>query len=69
MNNINDLNQPKTPNTNKTDSSLGDKIGDAVEGIGHKISDLGMPSVGQKIHDLGDKFEKKHDDPNHPHDV
>lgn len=63
-NNTTDMNQPQT-----TKPSMTDKIGDAVEGLGHKISDMGLPSVGQKIHDLGDKMEKTHDDPNHPHDV
>lgn len=65
--NSTDLNQPQGANNQKT--SVSDKIGDAVEGLGHKISDMGLPSVGQKIHDLGDKMEKTHDDPNHPHDV
>lgn len=49
--------------------SLRDKLGDAVEKIGHKISERGAPGVGQKIHDLGDKIEGSHDNPNHPHDV
>lgn len=65
--NTTDMNQSQNTNTEK--SSLTDKIGDAVEGLGHKISDMGLPSVGQKIHDLGDKMEKTHNDPNHPHDV
>jgi hypothetical protein len=65
--NLNDINQPQTPNSKK--SSLTDKIGEGLEKVGHKISDLGMPSVGQKIHDLGDKMEETHDDPTHPHDV
>lgn len=65
--NLNDINQPETPNSKKT--SLTDKIGEGLEKVGHKISDMGMPSVGQKIHDVGDKLEKTHDDPNHPHDV
>lgn len=68
--NFNDMNrtQPADATASKK-PSVSDKIGDAVEGIGHKVSDMGMPSVGQKIHDLGDKLEKNHDDPNHPHDV
>ncbi len=57
----------KTPADSKT--SLTDRIGNAVEGLGHKVSDMGMPSIGKKIHDLGDKIETDHDDPNHPHDV
>lgn len=67
--NINDMNQTPMSDSTSKKSSLTDKIGDAVEGIGHKVSDMGMPSVGQKIHDLGDRMEKNHDDPNHPHDV
>ncbi len=48
---------------------LRDRLGDAIEKVGHKISEAGMPGVGQKIHDLGDSLEKKHDNPDHPHDV
>jgi len=44
-----------------------DKVGDAVERAGHKISDAGMPKTGQKIHDLGDKIERSHQNPDHPH--
>ena len=47
--------------------SISDKIGDAVEKVGHKISDAGAPKIGQKIHDLGDKIEKSHKNPAHPH--
>ena len=46
-----------------------DRVGDAVEKVGHKISDAGAPKVGQKIHDLGDRLEKDHQNPGHPHDV
>ena len=46
-----------------------DKVGDMVEGLGHKVSEAGAPGLGQKIHDLGDKLEEKHDNPSHPHDV
>lgn len=44
-----------------------DKVGDAIEKVGHKISDAGAPKIGQKIHDLGDKIENTHKNPNHPH--
>lgn len=44
-----------------------DKVGEAVEKLGHKVANAGMPSTGQKIHDLGDKIEKTHRNPNHPH--
>ncbi len=50
-------------------SSLGDRVGDMVEKIGHKVSEAGAPGIGQKIHDLGDKLEKSHKNPNHPHKV
>ena len=66
--NINDINQPQSTTTNN-DTSVSDRVGDAIEGLGHKISEVGMPGLGKKIHDLGDKMEKTHDDPNHPHDV
>lgn len=54
---------------NKDEKGIADRIGDATEKIGHKISDAGMPGIGQKIHDLGDKIEKHHDNPDHPHKV
>ena len=69
---VTDMNRTQMPSTDMgpmKERTLADKIGDAVEGIGHKVSDMGMPSMGQKIHDLGDKLEKNHDDPGHPHDV
>lgn len=46
-----------------------DKVGDVIEKVGHKISDAGAPGLGQKIHDLGDKLEKNHKNPEHPHKV
>ena len=49
--------------------SLTDKIGNLVEKAGHKISEAGAPGLGQKIHDLGDKLEKSHKNPDHPHKV
>lgn len=49
--------------------SLRDKAGDLIEKAGHKISEAGAPKVGQKIHDLGDKLEKSHKNPSHPHRV
>lgn len=54
---------------NKDKKGLADRVGDTLEKVGHKISDAGMPKVGQKIHDFGDKLEKTHRDPQHPHDV
>ncbi len=55
---------------NTTDKeSLRDRLGDVIEKAGHKISEAGAPGLGQKVHDLGDKLEKKHDNPNHPHEV
>ncbi len=55
----------QNPNVKK--ESFADKAGDLLEKVGHKISNAGAPKVGQKIHDLGDKLEKHHDNPNHPH--
>lgn len=46
-----------------------DSVGEAVEKVGHKVSDLGAPKIGQKIHDLGDSLEESHDNPQHPHKV
>lgn len=48
---------------------IADKVGDLVEKVGHKISEAGAPGLGQKIHDLGDKLEKNHKNPSHPHKV
>jgi hypothetical protein len=55
--------------TNSKKETWSDKAGDALEKAGHKISNAGMPKVGQKIHDLGDKLEKDHKNPDHPHKV
>lgn len=56
-------------NRNKSSESFSEKAGNALEKAGHKISDAGAPKIGQKIHDLGDKLEKNHKNPNHPHKV
>lgn len=53
----------------KQDKTLGDRIGSVIEKVGHKVSDMGAPNLGQKIHDLGDKIETHHKNPNHPHKV
>lgn len=53
----------------KNDKTLGDKVGGLVEKAGHKISDMGARNLGQKIHDLGDKMETHHKNPEHPHKV
>jgi hypothetical protein len=53
----------------KNKRGIRDRVGDAVEKVGHKISDTGAPKVGQKIHDLGDKLEKNHQNPDHPHET
>lgn len=64
---INDMKYSAADKSKK--ESFRDKAGDALEKAGHKISDAGMPKVGQKIHDLGDKLEKDHKSPSHPHKV
>ena len=53
----------------KKNETFTDKVADTIEKAGHKISNAGMPKVGQKIHDLGDKLEKNHSNPKHPHKV
>ena len=50
-------------------SGLMDKVGDALEKVGEKISDAGAKGIGQKIHDIGDKMEKTHKDSGHPEKV
>ncbi|MNL09456.1 hypothetical protein D3C87_1302160 [compost metagenome] len=56
-------------NRNKPDESFRDKAGNALEKAGQKISNAGAPKLGQKIHDLGDKLEKTHRNPDHPRKV
>jgi hypothetical protein len=53
----------------KAEKSWRDSAGEAIEKVGHKISDAGAPKIGQKIHDLGDKLEDSHANPSHPHKV
>jgi hypothetical protein len=53
----------------KSNESLSEKTGNTLEKAGHKISNAGAPKIGQKIHDLGDKLEKTHRNPDHPHKV
>jgi hypothetical protein len=58
------------PDVIKKDKSiLTDKLGDGIEKLGHKISEAGATKLGQKIHDIGDKLEKHHRNPSHPHKV
>lgn len=56
-------------NSDKKNESVRDRAGDMIEKAGHKISEAGAPGIGQKIHDLGDRIEKKHKDSDHPHKV
>ncbi len=61
------LAQNKTTDDKKT--GLADRVGQVLEKVGHKISEAGAPGLGQKIHDAGDKLEKTHQNPKHPHQV
>jgi hypothetical protein len=45
------------------------KVGTIIEKAGHKLAEAGAPGLGQKVHDLGDKIEKTHSNPNHSHKV
>lgn len=70
--NVNDASKMSTApksTSDKKDDSFMDRAGDFIEKVGHKISDAGAPGIGQKIHDLGDKLEKQHKNPAHPHKV
>ncbi len=49
----------------KNKESMRDKLGDAVEKLGAKVSNSGAEKLGKKIHDLGDSIEKHHDKLNH----
>ncbi len=57
------------PTDNTSKESFKNKAGEAIEKVGHKIADAGMPKVGQKIHDIGDSMEDEHDNASHPHKV
>lgn len=57
----------KFPNEQNKKRGMSDKAGDLLEKAGHKISEAGAPGIGQKVHDLGDKMEKRHSNPDHPH--
>ena len=59
----------KSTSIDSSKESFRQKAGDAIEKVGHKISEAGMPKVGQKIHDLGDSIEKDHKNSSHPHKV
>jgi ElaB/YqjD/DUF883 family membrane-anchored ribosome-binding protein len=61
--------QNTAANAGDKEKSLKNKAGDLLEKVGHKISEAGAPSIGQKIHDLGDSIEKDHKNPSHPHKV
>lgn len=56
-------------NAKENKESLKNKAGEAIEKVGHKIAEAGMPKVGQKIHDIGDSMEDQHDNKSHPHKV
>ncbi len=45
--------------------SIRDKVGGAVEKLGDKVSGAGATKLGQKIHNLGDKIERQHKNPQH----
>lgn len=49
-------------------SGLKDKLGEAVEKVGNKVSELGAEKIGKRIHDAGDKLETTHENPQHPVD-
>ena len=53
----------------KTDESLRDKVGGAIETAGKKVADAGAEKLGQAIYNLGDKIEETHKNPNHPRKV
>lgn len=55
--------------TQETKKTFGDRLGDKLEKAGKKIADAGMPKLGQKVHDLGDKMEKTHQSDKHPRRV
>lgn len=40
--------------------SVRDVVGDVLELIGDKVSEAGADKLGQKIHNIGDRIEKKH---------
>ncbi len=46
---------------NKNNSKVSHKVGDAIEKVGQKISDMGAPKVGNSIYNSGDKIEHSSD--------
>lgn len=62
------LNNPHDKVSQKNES-VRDKVGGAIEKVGQKISDAGATKLGQAVHDLGDKIEGTHRNPNHPRKV
>ena len=51
----------KDKNLQKKGEKFTERLGDKIERVGEKISDKGMPSVGSKVRDLGDKIEHSRD--------
>lgn len=37
------------------------KLGDKIERVGEKISNIGYPKLGRKIYNFGNKFEHSRD--------
>lgn len=52
-------------NVNQKNESFRDKVGGAIEKVGQKISEAGATRLGKAVHDLGDKIEETHRNPNH----
>lgn len=47
---------------NTTDKeSLTHKLGDKIERVGEKVSDMGGKKIGKKIYNVGNKIEHKND--------
>lgn len=53
----------KNESNKQNKQSFSDRVGNAVENVGKKVAAAGAPKLGQKIHDLGDKIEKTHTNP------
>lgn len=49
-------------NTEKSNnSSITHKVGNAIEGVGKKLKDMGAEKLGQAVHKAGDKIEHSRD--------
>lgn len=47
----------------KKDESIKHKLGDAIERVGEKLSDMGASKLGKSVYSAGNKLEHSEDSP------